>query len=297
MPSWIDHLLVAPQYLVPQHGLSKFAKYLAQIEQPAIKSFLIKRFLGAYEIDLDESNITTLDGFRNFNAFFTRRLKPDARPVAPQNDAACSPADGVLSQFGIIDQGHIIQAKNQTFRVKDLLAEPDQKANRYENGCFATIYLAPNNYHRVHTPFGGEILSVRYVPGDLFSVNRRTAASVKGLFARNERVLVEIHTQDFGRVMVILVGALLVASIGLSFFDMESFVYARKRTVPTYLPITGNSLTLEKGQEIGWFNMGSTVVLLFENDGFAFDSSLARGQKIRMGEKLGGFARTQAECG
>ena len=289
MASWIDHLIVAPQYLLPQHGLSKLAKYLAHIEQPLIKSFLIKRFLGAYEIDLDESNISTLDDFKNFNAFFTRRLKPDARPIALDSSAACSPADGVLSQFGVIEQGRIIQAKGETFSVKDLLAEPDQKANRYENGCFATIYLAPNNYHRVHTPISGEILSVRYIPGDLFSVNRRTAASVKGLFARNERVLVEIRTQEFGRVMVILVGALLVASIGLSFFDMEAFVYTRKRTMPTYLPITGKSLLLEKGQEIGWFNMGSTVILLFEDNGFEFEPAMARGQKIRMGERLGVF--------
>lgn len=278
-----------PQYLLPQHAASRFVKRLALIEQPAIKSFLIRRFLASYSINLEEAIDSDASRYKNFNAFFTRQLKPGVRPVVAENHAACCPADGVISQFGKIENGALIQAKGRQFSANELLAESTRKANRYQSGSFATIYLAPHNYHRVHAPFSGEIISARYVPGKLFSVNQRTAATVDRLFARNERVLVELQTETFGRVMVVMVGALLVASVGLSFFDMESFIYAAPRREPVQLPLANKPLSIEKAQEIGWFNMGSTVVLLFEDQGFTFSPNLTQGQTVRMGEALGNF--------
>ena len=289
MASWIDQLLVLPQYVIPQHWASKLVKRLSHIENRATKSFLIELFLKHYAVNLEEAMGSSAADYKHFNAFFTRHLKPGSRPIAYGSDTICSPADGVLSEFGRITDGSIIQAKGRTFSLADFLAEPESKPSRYRNGHFATIYLAPHNYHRVHAPVNGEVLYARYVPGDLFSVNRRTAASVGRLFARNERVLIEIQTHHHGRVMVVMVGALLVASIGLSFFDMESFVYQQNIRETVTLPLQHKPLGVEKGQELGWFNMGSTVILLFEESAYVPERSLVRGQKISMGKLLGTF--------
>lgn len=298
MSIYLDQLLTLPQHIVPQHLLSRLARRLSSIQQPTIKNFLIRRFLAAYDINLEEASSSSIEDYAHFNAFFTRQLKPDARPLPQDSRSVCSPADGRLSQFGSIKHGQLIQAKGRHFNLHSFLAAPTNEVARYATGSFATIYLAPNDYHRVHVPFDGKIVSAKFVPGKLFSVNQRTARTVDQLFARNERVVVEIDTEHFGRIAVVLVGAMLVASIGLEFFDMESAIYGTQHStvpanVPAYingalnLPIDLEKMPLLRGEGLGWFNMGSTVILVFEQDRFEFQPSLALGQQLRMGEVLG----------
>ncbi|MGR8947466.1 MAG: archaetidylserine decarboxylase [Gammaproteobacteria bacterium] len=289
MASLFDYLAVAPQYLLPQHLLSRLVKRLSHVEHPAVRSALIQQFLAHYDVNLAEAATSAPSDYAHFNAFFTRHLKAGARPITSKEHGVCSPADGILSQFGTIDNGTIIQAKGRCFGVSEFLAERPEHANRYENGSFATVYLAPHNYHRVHAPVDGRVIHVKYVPGKLFSVNSRTARTVPRLFARNERVMVEIQSDNWGRVTLVLVGAMLVASIGLEFFDMESFIYKQNQRQVSKLPLKGELPALKKGESVGWFNMGSTVVLLFENPSFEFSNELIAGQKIKMGELLGSF--------
>lgn len=287
MSSIIDQLLTVPQYLIPQHLASQLVKRLSHVRNPTVKNFLIKRFLAAYDVNLDEALHSSSADYEHFNALFTRKLKTDARPLPNDETTVCSPADGRLSQFGSIETDKLIQAKGRLFRVDEFLAQPSDPDGRYRDGYFATIYLAPNDYHRVHVPFDGEIVSAKFIPGRLFSVNHRTAQTVDRLFSRNERVLIEIQTIEFGRIMVVLVGALLVASIGLEFFDMDSVIYEPKNHHITDLTITPDMRAVERGAGLGWFNMGSTVILLFEKDRFEPNSELTIGQKIRMGASLG----------
>ena len=289
MASLIDYLAVVPQYLLPQHFLSKAVKQLALVENPSVRTRLIKLFLAKYDVDLSEAEYASVKDYPHFNALFTRRLKSGARQIVAGENTVCSPADGIISQYGQINQGSLIQAKGREFTVLELLAEPAARANRYEGGTFSTIYLAPHNYHRVHVPISGQLIHAKYIPGKLFSVNTRTARTVPRLFARNERVVIEIQSKQYGRVVLVMVGALLVASIGLEFLDMESQIYRNNCREITTLTLPKDRTSVTKGESIGWFNMGSTVILLAENRDFQFDPVLIKAQKIRMGEALGRF--------
>lgn len=298
MSTLIDQLLTLPQYLVPQHAISRLARQLSTIQHPTIKNFLIRRFLAAYDINLEEAASSSIDDYQHFNAFFTRRLKSNARPLPTDSVSVCSPADGLLSQFGPIRREQLIQAKGRYFDLNTFLARPTNEVERYVNGSFATIYLAPNDYHRVHAPFDGQIVSATFIPGKLFSVNQRTARAVDQLFARNERVVIELETEHFGRMAVVLVGAMLVASIGLEFFDMDSAIYGTANSASSNaesahdngaipLNVETSKTHLGRGGRLGWFNMGSTVILVFEKNRFQFHQSLSLGQKVQMGEVLG----------
>lgn len=287
----LDKLLTLPQHLLPQHLLSRGAKRLSHIKQPRIKNILIKGFLNLYDVNLNEASKESIDDYEHFNAFFTRKLKENARPLADNGEAIVCPADGLLSQYHQIDDCNLIQAKGRTFKISDLLARPASEVNHFSNGFSATIYLAPNDYHRVHAPFDGKVVSATYVPGRLFSVNQRTAQHVDNLFARNERVIVEMQTNGFGRIMIVLVGALLVASIGLEFFDLDQAIYAQNIRRMTPLELGHSATELKRGDPLGWFNMGSTVVLVFENGCFDTDSAMTSGKKVKMGEQLGRVVR------
>jgi phosphatidylserine decarboxylase len=233
-------------------------------------------------VDLGEAFTTDPGGYASFNDFFTRRLKAGARPLDADSRAALCPADGVLSQAGPIRGDTLVQAKGIDYSAAALLGGDDSLAAEFAGGAFATIYLAPHNYHRVHMPLAGTLRAARFVPGDLFSVNAATAASVPGLFTRNERVACIFDTEA-GPMGIVLVGALFVGSMSLAWSDrIRPDGSRRVRDLPARDPI----IALDRGAEFGWFNMGSTVVVLFGPRGPDLLEGLAPGRAMRVGERL-----------
>jgi phosphatidylserine decarboxylase len=284
--SGIDRLLTLPQYAAPHHALSQLAGRIARIRHPIVRTFLIKSFLTFYDVDLNEAERSSVGDYVSFNDFFTRSLQPHVRPLAANPDALISPADGAISQLGSLDGDRLLQAKGRHYSLAALLALEPEAAARYLGGNFVTIYLAPHNYHRVHVPFGGRIAAVRYVPGQLFSVNQRTARCVDGLFARNERVIVEFDTEH-GRIAVILVGAMLVASMELTVCDVPGAMRnAGGRSAPYTVPPAGDYGSLDRGAELGRFNMGSTVIIVVEAQRWQWLPELEAGRTLKMGEAL-----------
>ncbi len=286
MNNWRDKLFVTLQYLIPQHGLSRLVGMLARSEVPWIKTTFISLFMKRFGIDLSEAQIEDPDRFETFNAFFTRALKPDARPLEASDaaDIAC-PADGAVSQLGAIRANQVFQAKGHDYSLYDLLGGDSALASEFTNGQFATIYLSPRDYHRVHMPMTGTLRETRYVPGDLFSVNEATANGVPNLFARNER-LVCIFDTEHGPAAVILVGAMIVAGIETVFSGQVTPL--PKQVVTTDYQRTA-PITLEKGDELGRFLLGSTVVLLFPEGKARFESDLKAGSLVRVKGKLGQY--------
>ncbi len=286
MNNWRDKLFVTLQYLIPQHGLSRLVGMLARSEVPWIKTTFISLFMKRFGIDLSEAQIEDPDQFETFNAFFTRALKPDARPLEASDaaDIAC-PADGAVSQLGAIRANQVFQAKGHDYSLYDLLGGDSALASEFTNGQFATIYLSPRDYHRVHMPVTGTLRETRYVPGDLFSVNEATANGVPNLFARNER-LVCIFDTEHGPAAVILVGAMIVAGIETVFSGQVTPL--PKQVVTTDYQRTA-PITLEKGDELGRFLLGSTVVLLFPEGKARFESDLKAGSLVRVKGKLGQY--------
>ena len=286
MNNWRDKLFVTLQYLIPQHGLSRLVGMLARSEVPWIKTTFISLFMKRFGIDLSEAQIEDPDRFETFNAFFTRALKPDARPLEASDatDIAC-PADGAVSQLGAIRANQVFQAKGHDYSLYDLLGGDSALASEFTNGQFATIYLSPRDYHRVHMPVTGTLRETRYVPGDLFSVNEATANGVPNLFARNER-LVCIFDTEHGPAAVILVGAMIVAGIETVFSGQVTPL--PKQVVTTDYQRTA-PITLEKGDELGRFLLGSTVVLLFPEGKARFESDLKAGSLVRVKGKLGQY--------
>jgi len=284
--NWRDKLFVTLQYLIPQHGLSRLVGMLARSEVPWIKTTFISLFMKRFCIDLSEAQIEDPDRFETFNAFFTRALKPDARPLEASDaaDIAC-PADGAVSQLGAIRANQVFQAKGHDYSLYDLLGGDSALASEFTNGQFATIYLSPRDYHRVHMPVTGTLRETRYVPGDLFSVNEATANGVPNLFARNER-LVCIFDTEHGPAAVILVGAMIVAGIETVFSGQVTPL--PKQVVTTDYQRTA-PITLEKGDELGRFLLGSTVVLLFPEGKARFESDLKAGSLVRVKSKLGQY--------
>ncbi|WP_421711921.1 archaetidylserine decarboxylase [Alcanivorax sp.] len=286
MNNWRDKLFVTLQYLIPQHGLSRLVGMLARSEVPWIKTTFISLFMKRFGIDLSEAQIEDPDRFETFNAFFTRALKPEARPLEASDaaDIAC-PADGAVSQLGAIRANQVFQAKGHDYSLYDLLGGDSALASEFTNGQFATIYLSPRDYHRVHMPVTGTLRETRYVPGDLFSVNEATANGVPNLFARNER-LVCIFDTEHGPAAVILVGAMIVAGIETVFSGQVTPL--PKQVVTTDYQRT-TPITLEKGDELGRFLLGSTVVLLFPEGKARFESDLKAGSLVRVKGKLGQY--------
>lgn len=279
--SFLDRAFAAVQQYLPTRLLSSGMHALTRVELPWFKNVLIRLFMPAFRISLAEAVVQDPHEFASFNAFFTRALKPNARVVDPAHAAFVSPVDGAVSQFGDIVDGQLFQAKGHQYSAEELLAGNPHWAAEFAGGQFITIYLAPNNYHRIHMPVQGALRSWAYVPGRLFSVNPATARAVPRLFARNER-LVTIFDTDDGPLAMVLVGALFVGSLETVWAGEISPPHVRNAMPQEYFP--GTPLTLEKGIEMGRFNMGSTVILLTPKH--LMWSSLASKQALRMGERI-----------
>lgn len=276
---------VALQYLLPRHWLTALTWRIARIRNIRIKNFLITRFASAFDVDLDEVRLSVPGDFATFNDFFIRELADGARPVDRDANTIVSPVDGTVSFAGDIRDDSVFQAKGIDYTLGDLLATDIAEADHYRDGRFATIYLAPYNYHRVHAPFAGELVAARYVPGDLFSVNEATVSRVNGLFRRNERLVMHLRT-DFGPAVLILVGALNVGSISTPW---SGEIRPRKAGVVDVLDLSAHPTAVDKGDLLGWFNMGSTVILLLPRGVGEWDDALEAGQTLRMGVEIGGL--------
>jgi phosphatidylserine decarboxylase len=273
-------LFVWFQYLLPQHALSRLVLRATRVRTPWFKNWLVRGFLKLYPIDMTEAAQGDPLSFGSFNEFFTRALKPGARAIAADPKTIACPVDGTISEAGNIDGEHLLQAKGRSFSLTELLAAQPW-ARSFEGGSFATIYLAPFNYHRVHMPLRGDLEDTVYVPGRLFSVNAVTASLVPRLFARNERVLTLFDTA-FGQVALVMVGALNVGSMATVW---AGDITPAARRVITRLP--AQEVSLEKGEELGRFNMGSTVILLFQQDRARWLGDVRGGAIVRLGQSLG----------
>jgi len=271
------------QYLLPRHWLTALVYRVARLQSSRIKDALIRGFMKLYQIDLDEIAADVPGGFATFNAFFTRELRDGARTVDAADKSIVSPVDGTISIAAELDADRIIQAKGLDYTLDDLLAIDLEEAHAYRNGRFTTIYLAPYNYHRVHMPIDGELVAAHYVPGDLFSVNEATVTHLPGLFRRNERLNLHFKTA-LGPAALVFVGALNVGSITTPW---TGEIRPRKRGIVEVLDISSAPRDLRKGDLLGWFNMGSTVILLFPEGSAEWKNSLQAGLRVRMGEAIG----------
>ncbi|MCE5288435.1 MAG: archaetidylserine decarboxylase [Nocardiaceae bacterium] len=277
-----DRLFAALQLTLPTHLMSRVVHWFLRLEIPWLKNLVIGVIMRSFGIQLEESVITDARQFRSFNDFFTRELKPGRRPMPEDANAAACPVDGFMYQHGNIESGRIFQAKGQSFDLVELLGGDAARAASFQGGQFATIYLAPSNYHRIHMPLDGRLREMVYVPGRLFSVNPATSRAMPNLFARNERVAALFET-SVGPMAMVLVGALFVGSI--------ETVWAGEVTPPNRSKVesTGypeGAVTLMRGEEMGRFNMGSTVILLFGPNAVNWASSFETHQPLRMGETL-----------
>ena len=272
-----QQLFIQAQKVVPQHRLSRVVGKIAASENPLIKTAVIAAFKTKYGIDMSIAEQTNALKFKSFNDFFTRGLRTGVRAVDADSTAIVSPADGAISQLGKIENGDVFQAKGQKFTVENLIADP-QLAEPFKNGEFATVYLSPRDYHRVHMPFAGTLTETLYVPGELFSVNQTTAENIPGLFARNERMVCLFDT-ELGRMAVVLVGAMIVAGI--------ETVATGKVKPSGRIELNQHNLFLEKGAELGCFYLGSTAVILFEENKIQWDEKFKANSTVLMGEALG----------
>lgn len=275
------------QYLAPQILLTKFAGFLSTIQLPWIKNALIRYFLSRHEVVLNEAIESDPFKYKNFHDFFTRQLKPNARIFDNNENIVCSPVDGILSQFGPLCAGKLIQAKGFNYSLVPLLGKSDAFSKKFEKGHFATIYLSPKHYHRVHMPIDGTLLQLRYIPGRLFSVNQETAKNIPDLFCKNERVVMLFETKQ-GKIAVIMVGAMLVGNIVTQFTGSLSI--HRTDNEPRFIDYPNTSqhhIFVKKGEELGYFTMGSTVILLTEHHDINL-GELSLNQELLLGQKLFG---------
>lgn len=280
----ITKLFIILQYLLPQHLLSRLVGFLARTEWSPLKNFLIERFIHAFKVEMNECERTEAREFVNFNDFFTRTLKPGARVINDDPALCISPVDGAVSQIGRTDNGRVLQAKGQDYSLADLLADDDLAA-RLQGGAFTTLYLSPKDYHRIHMPFDGTLKKMIHVPGALFSVNNATADAVPGLFARNERVVCVFDTEH-GEIAMVLVGAMIVASISTVWHGQVSPV----RDIQRWDYQAPAPVSLKRGDEMGRFALGSTVILCTEPGALEWDD-LAHGDPVRLGQVIGQWAQ------
>lgn len=280
--SALDRLRVLPQYCVPQHLLSRCVGLLAESPWPLIKNTFINFFLHQYDIDMSLAAEPDPHAYATFNDFFTRKLKDGVRPITAEGIA--SPADGCFSQIGNIVGDQIFQAKGHHYTLAQLLGGDPAKAEPFRDGAFATVYLSPKDYHRVHMPYSGTLTSMVYVPGRLFSVNTVTAQQVPALFARNERVVAFFDT-DIGPMAVILVGAMIVASIETQWAGLVT--PPKRRIKVTEYTGERDSIKLAIGEEMGLFKAGSTAIVLFGPGVVKWNESLGERSRICMGEQIG----------
>ena len=276
-------LTAIPQYLLPHHPLSRLMGKLTHSQNKIWKNLFIQQIIRHYGVNMAEALQENIDAYPCFNDFFTRELKADTRQFTQLSHGIACPADGAVSQAGDIKQGDIFQAKGKSFTTLELLGGDKQRAQQFENGKFATIYLSPKDYHRLHMPLTGTLREMIHIPGRLFSVNGATADAVPRLFARNERV-VAIFDTEVGAMALVLVGAIFVASI--------ETVWHGEVTPPTASEIRNwqydvkNAPTLQRGEEMGRFNMGSTIIALFAKDAVNWEDNFVAGQKVELGQLI-----------
>ncbi|SFU51577.1 phosphatidylserine decarboxylase [Pseudoduganella namucuonensis] len=275
-----DRLAVLPQYLLPKGALTNFAGRVAGAKGGAMTTRLIRWFVGKYDVNMGEALNPDIASYHSFNEFFTRALRPDARPLA-QADFIC-PVDGRISQFGVIDDDQIFQAKGHKFTTTALVGGDRELAAKFQHGSFANLYLSPRDYHRIHMPCDGKLTRMIYIPGELFSVNPTTARGIPGLFARNERVVCVFDTAQ-GPFVMTLVGATIVGSMATVWHgvvnpprqpDIKEWTYADQ------------DIVLKKGEELGRFLLGSTVVMLFPKDALQFNNAWQPAAPVRLGEMM-----------
>jgi phosphatidylserine decarboxylase len=279
-----DRLAVLPQYLVPKQALTAFAGWVAGKERGAVTTWIIRRFVAKYGVDMAEALDSDIASYASFNDFFTRALKPGARPIA-QADLV-SPVDGAISQFGAIEGEQILQAKGHQYSCTAMLAGDAALAAQFEHGSFATLYLSPKDYHRIHMPCEGRLLRMTYVPGDLFSVNPGTARGVPGLFARNERVVCLFETAR-GPFVLVLVGATIVGSMATVWHGVVNPPRGGEVREWHY---DDRQIVLRQGEEMGRFLLGSTVVMLWPSPPLAFNPTWAPARPIRLGEAMASYS-------
>lgn len=276
-------LTTLPQYILPHHWLSLLMAKFTHSEIKPLKNLMIQQTIKFYGVNMAEAKEQELDNFASFNQFFTRELKPSARPITTVANAIACPADGVVSQAGLIEQGLLLQAKGKQFSAVDLLGGNADRAAVFDQGCFATIYLSPKDYHRLHMPIAGRLTEMIHIPGRLFSVNTATTNSVPGLFARNERVACLFDT-DLGPMALVLVGAIFVSSIETTWHGVVS-----PPTIPALRSwhYHAHSPHLKQGEEMGRFNMGSTIIVLFSKERAEWNKDLKAGKAVKLGEMIG----------
>ena len=281
-----DRFAVLPQYLLPKQALTNFAGFVASRRRGWVTTEIIRRFVAKYRVNMDEALDSDIASYLTFNDFFTRALKPGARPLA-HADLVC-PVDGAISQFGAIKHDQLIQAKGHSYSTTAMIGGDQALAEPYLNGSFATIYLSPKDYHRIHMPADGRLSRMIYVPGELFSVNPVTARGVPGLFARNERVVCVFESAR-GPFVLALVGATIVGSMATAWHGVVN--PPRGKAVREWrYPASGQpEIVLKQGEEMGRFLLGSTVVLLFPKEPLRFNLDWAPGGAVRLGEAMADY--------
>ena len=277
-----DRLKVLLQYLLPKQRLTTFAGRIAGAERGATTARLIRWFVDKYGVDMNEAESPDIASYKSFNEFFTRPLGVGLRPLA-EADFVC-PVDGAISQFGAIDDHHILQAKGHRFTVTDLVGGDAALAAQFRHGSFANLYLAPKDYHRLHMPCDGRLMRMIYVPGALFSVNPTTARGVPNLFARNERVVCVFESPEHGQFVMVLVGATIVGSMATVWHGVVNPKRTNKVSEWNY---SDQHIVLKKGEEMGRFLLGSTIVMLFRQGVITFNENWAPERTVRLGEAMG----------
>ncbi len=281
----LDKAFALIQYLLPHHLLSLLMYWVTRSEWRPLKSLIIRKVIDIYRVDMSQAADPEPDNYRSFNDFFTRALAADARPLASAKGSLVAPVDGTVSQSGQIEDGRIFQAKGHDFSLNELLGGDPTWTAAFADGSFATIYLSPRDYHRIHMPLTGTLKKMIHVPGRLFSVNPATTRNIPRLFSRNERV-VSLFDTEAGPMAVIMVGAIFVSSMDTvwagtvtpKYRRVSSWEYGRKSTA---------AIKLQRGAEMGRFNMGSTVILLFGKDAVALAADLQPEAKVQMGQLIG----------
>ncbi len=281
-----DRRAVLPQYLFPKQAITAFAGWVASHERGWVTTEIIRRFVARYQVNMDEALDSSISSYRSFNDFFTRALKPGARPLA-RADLIC-PVDGAVSQFGAIAKDQIFQAKGHSYSTTAVVGGDTTLAALFQDGSFATLYLSPRDYHRIHMPADGRLSRMIYVPGELFSVNPTTARGVPGLFARNERVVC-VFESDSGPFVLILVGATIVGSMATVWHGVVNPPRGKVLREWHYPAESGDAVFLKQGEEMGRFLLGSTVVMLFPKSTHGllqFNPDWAPGRAICLGEMM-----------
>ncbi|AHG78921.1 Phosphatidylserine decarboxylase proenzyme [Mannheimia varigena USDA-ARS-USMARC-1388] len=285
-PTYLQRVKIALHYLLPQLAITRAAGWLAEQKWGAVTHFIIKLFAKQYKVNLSEAVKNEPSDYATFNEFFIRELKENARPINTESNVVCLPADGKVSESGDIADNRLLQAKGHFFTLETLLANDQEMANKFKDGTFITTYLSPTDYHRVHMPCDGTLRKMIYVPGELFSVNPFLAEHVPNLFARNERVICEFDTA-FGPMVQILVGATITASMSTVWAGVINPPRADEVVVWNYETEGEKAIKLQKGEEMGAFRLGSTVINLFPTGKVHLNPALITGTKTRMGEELG----------